>query len=117
MKRILLDQNVPDGVRRMLREHQVSTAYELGWAQLDNGRLLEAMERAGIEVLVTCDQNLSYQQVIAGRPIGIVVLSTNRWAAVRLHEGQIAAAVRAIVPGWLIHVSIPQAASGRRPER
>lgn len=78
MRRVLLDQNVPEGVRRLLADHDVRTAYGMGWARLENGRLLDEAAKAGIEVFVTCDQNLSYQQTVAKRPIGVVVLSTNR---------------------------------------
>ena len=117
MKRILLHQNGPAGVRRILGEHQVSTAHELGWAQLEDGRLLDQAERAGVEVLVTCDQNLSYQQIISGRSIGVVVLSTNRWSAVRLQERQIVTAVLAVRRGTVLPVPIPQAAPRGRPAR
>jgi hypothetical protein len=109
MKRILLDQNVPEGVRRLLSGHDVRLAYEMGWAQLDNGRLLDAAEKAGVEVLVTCDQNLSYQQTIPGRAIGLVVLSTNRWAAVRTQASQIATAIATVAPGAVITVRVPRA--------
>src|SRR4051794_15582629 len=111
MRRILLDQNVPAGVRRILGGHDVRLAYEEGWAQLLNGRLLDEAERAGVEVLVTCDQNLSYQQTIAGRRLGVVVLSSNRWTVVRRQADDVVAAVLAVAPGTVLTVSI--AAAGR----
>jgi hypothetical protein len=81
--RILLDQNVPVGVRSIIRrnhpEHQVDTAYERDWSGLSNGTLLASAEAEGFDLLVTCDQNLTRQQNLAGRRIRIAVLWTNRW--------------------------------------
>ena len=45
---ILLDHNVPVGVRSFLAEHEVRTIVEMKWRpQLENGELLNAAEAAG----------------------------------------------------------------------
>ena len=41
--RVLLDACVPNGLRRSLPGHEVRTAPEMGWGDLDNGDLLDAM--------------------------------------------------------------------------
>lgn len=38
--RILFDQGTPVPLRGLLKRHDVSTVYELGWSQLENGKLL-----------------------------------------------------------------------------
>jgi len=81
--RILLDEDTPIGVRRILAGHDVRRATQMGWAGLSNSDLLDAAENAGFEAFVTCDQNIMFQQNLAGRKIAVVVLSTNRWAAIR----------------------------------
>lgn len=43
--RILFDQGTPVPLRHALTGHTVSTAYELGWAQLANGDLLSASKQ------------------------------------------------------------------------
>jgi len=77
--RLLFDHNVPHKLRPSLPDHEVSTAEAMGWAVLENGELLQAAEDAGFDVMVTCDQNLSYQQNLQGRKLALVVLSTNNW--------------------------------------
>ena len=42
--RILLDHGMPAPLRKKLPGHLVSTAYEMGWAELDNGTLLTAAD-------------------------------------------------------------------------
>ena len=65
--RILLDENIPRGLRRVLPGHDVRTASEMGWASIANGQLLDEAEKAGFEALVTSDQNFVFQQNLAER--------------------------------------------------
>ena len=71
---ILFDQGTPTPLRHALAGHTVPTAYEMDWAELENGDLLAAAEAQRFEVLVTTDKNLRYQQNLAGRKIAIFVL-------------------------------------------
>ena len=69
--RILFDQGTPVPFRRHLAEHIIATAFEQGWSDLANGRLLDIAEQAGFELLVTTDNNLQYQQNLrTGTEIG-----------------------------------------------
>jgi len=97
--RILFDQGTPLPLRHLLIGHDVETAFEKGWATLDNGDLLSAAEDASFQILVTTDQNLRYQQKIQNRRIAILVLPTTRWPQIRVHAPDVVAAVDAIVPG------------------
>ena len=74
--KVLFDQGTPVPLRRHLANHQVSTAFELGWATLKNGELLRQAEAAGFSVLITTDRNLKHQQNLSERTIALVVLST-----------------------------------------
>lgn len=78
--RILFDQGTPVPLRKFLPGHVVKTAYQQGWSTLLNGDLLRVAEEAGFDLLLTVDKNLAYQQNLAGRKIGIVALSRNRWS-------------------------------------
>ncbi len=71
--RVLLDACVPKGLRRSLAGHEIRTAPEMGWGDLDNGDLLDAME-GHFDALVTVDKRFPQQQQIKGRPLGVVVL-------------------------------------------
>jgi len=79
--RVLLDACVPKGLRNSLSGHEVRTAPEMGWGDLDNGDLLDAMEGL-FDGLVTMDKRLPDQQHIKDRPLGLVVLraKSNRLA-------------------------------------
>lgn len=71
--RVLLDACVPKGLGKYLSDHEVRHAPELGWGNLDNGDLLDAME-GRFEILVTVDKGIPKQQRMIDRPVGIAVL-------------------------------------------
>ena len=45
-------------MRAVLPDHEVVTAYELGWSQFKNGELIEAAEADGFQVFVTTNANI-----------------------------------------------------------
>jgi hypothetical protein len=71
--KILFDHGTPAPLRRSLTAHVVATAYEMGWAELNNGALLTAA-KAAFDIFVTTDRNLRYQQNLGGRQLAILIL-------------------------------------------
>jgi hypothetical protein len=90
--RIILDENVPFALRKMLAPRQVTTVQFAGFRGLKNGALLAAMEGA-FDVFVTADKNLRYQQNLTGRKLGIVELPTNRLPSLRPLKAKILKAI------------------------
>jgi hypothetical protein len=106
--RILFDKNVPIGVRRFLLDHYVRTVVEMRWhPQLENGELLNVAETSGFDVMVTSDQNIRYQQNLAGRKLALVVIGSNIWPVVRNHGPAITAKVGAATPGSYQFIDMP----------
>jgi len=84
------------------------TAKARGWDRLNNGDLLTAAESAAVDLLLTTDQRIRYQQNLAGRKIAIGVLAgTTKWSRVRLHLERIVSVVDAATPGSYTEVAIP----------
>ena len=96
--RILFDQGTPVPLKQHFPDHQVQTAFELGWSQLTNGDLLAAAE-GQFDVLVTTDQNLQYQQSLAGRKLAVLVLPTTSWPRLQNRIDEIAKAVASLSTG------------------
>lgn len=104
--RVLFDQGTPVPLRAYLVSHSVTTAYEAGWSDLSNGELIAAAEQA-FELLVTTDQNLKYQQNLAGRTLAILVLQTANWPKLKSHVSSIAIVVDSMKPGDYVEFSLP----------
>lgn len=76
----------------------------MGWSNLVNGQLLEAVE-AAFEGFITTDQNLRYQQNLKGRRLAILVLPTTSWPKIRKHVAEVRAAVAALKPGDFVELT------------
>lgn len=101
--RILFDQGTPAPLRRVLTDHAVSTAYEMGWSHFDNGDLLDAAE-ASFDALITTDQDLGHQQERTGRRLAILVLPTTSWPMIQSHLAKVADAVNALRTGDFVEL-------------
>ena len=105
---ILFDHGTPRGYISALPEHTVVTAYAKGWDRLKNGELLKVAEENAVQLLLTTDRRIQYQQNLKDRTIAIVVLTgTTKWSRVRLHLERIVAAVNAVTAGSYAEVDIP----------
>ena len=103
---ILFDQGTPVPLRRYLAEHRITTTYERGWASLANGHLLAQAERAGMDLLITTDQNLRYQQNLSARRIAILVLRSTSWPKIQRRLDAIHAAIQRVGVGTYEEVEI-----------
>ncbi|HYX30277.1 MAG TPA: DUF5615 family PIN-like protein [Pyrinomonadaceae bacterium] len=74
--RILLDECVPWPIHRLLPQHSVPSVQAQGWSGIRNSALLRRAE-AEFDLFITSDQNIRYQQNLAGHRIAILDLATN----------------------------------------
>ena len=108
MRRILLDANMPRGLRGLPRDYEVQTARQMGWDSLTNGDLLAAAERAGFEAMITAGRNIRHQQNLAGRKIALIELTTTHWETIRDNVADVLAAVAGAREGSYSIVTLPR---------
>jgi uncharacterized protein DUF5615 len=77
--RILLDECIDRRFAKEIKEHEVITVPQAGWAGIKNGELLSRAQ-SEFDAFVTVDRNLSFQQNIPQFAIAVIVLQapTNR---------------------------------------
>ena len=66
---------------------------------LKNGKLFDAAENDGFEVLLTGDQTLYFEQNLSGRRLAIIALSSVEWRILKDHMPKIATALENAIPG------------------
>jgi hypothetical protein len=97
--KVLLDENLDHALRRLLGQHEVVTVTYMGWIGLKNGELLRAAEDNGIDVLLTGDQSLRYEQNLAGRQLAVVALSAIKLPILLQFLPEIIQAIDKAAPG------------------
>ena len=93
-------------MHRLLIGHECRTAQQQGWGGIKNGRLLQLSE-GEFDLFITSDQNLRYQQNLAGYHIAILELSTNKLRRIEAAAFFIQTAISATKPGELHRLEIP----------
>lgn len=71
--RILLDEDLPRRLGRLLTDHEAETVTRCGWSGVKNGKLL-ALAATKFDVFLTMDQNIEFQQNLATLPVAILVV-------------------------------------------
>jgi predicted nuclease of predicted toxin-antitoxin system len=74
--RILLDNCVHHRLAASFPGREAVHVRQLGWAELTNGKLIQAAESEGFDVPLTVDKNVRKQQNLAGRRISCVTLNS-----------------------------------------
>jgi hypothetical protein len=75
MRKVLLDENLPRPLAKLFTEPLVVySVYDFGWAEKKNGELIKAMLDEKIELLLTANRNLRYQQNLNKYPIKLAIL-------------------------------------------
>ncbi len=71
--RVLLDENVPQGLAALLTGHEVTTVGDQGWGGITNGELL-ARADGQFEALLTMDRLLPQQHNLSRFKFGVVLI-------------------------------------------
>lgn len=75
MKRVLLDENLDRRLKNYFSsELDVTSVPSLGWQSKKNGELLAAMKEEGMDVLLTSDRNLRFQQNLDESGVQVVII-------------------------------------------
>ena len=104
--RLLIDECIDERLRLLFPGHDCQTARFANLVGLKNGRLLEAAEAGGFDVLITVDQNIPDQQNLAGRKIALVILRgpTNRLRDLAPLAPAALSALSSIEPGDIVRI-------------
>ena len=93
-------------MHKLLAGHDCTTAQKCGWGGIKNGELLRRAE-GQFGLFITADQNIRYQQNLAGFRIAILKLSTNDLRRIQAAATLIRSAIDALQPGQLQQLDIP----------
>ncbi len=100
------DRCVQWPMHKLLIGHNCTTAQQHGWGGITNGALLKLADDE-VDLFITSDQNMRYQQRLTGRKIAILQLSTNKWRHILASAALIQSTVAAIKPGEFRSLEVP----------
>jgi len=104
--KILLDECVPRQLDQVVTDDECATPQDRDWAGLTNDELLRRAKEE-FDLFITSDQNIRYQQNLAGLQISILQLSTNDLRRIQAAAAAIRSAVVSIQRGEFKKLNIP----------
>jgi hypothetical protein len=93
-------------MRHLLSGHECTNVQTRGWRGTKNGVLLSLAAKE-FDLFITSDQNMRYQQNLAGSTIAVLELSTNDLRRIRATAAMIQSEISAIKPGAYRRITIP----------
>jgi len=102
--RILFDQGTPVPLRTYLVNHVIENCLRIGLVKAEEWRAITAEE--SFDLLITTDQQLRYQQNLAERKLGVLVLMTTSWPRIKLYVQETAEAVEQMSVGEYREISL-----------
>ena len=96
--KVLLDECCPSPIKRVIKLFTIFSVEDAGLKGLSNGKLISAID-GEFHILITADQNLRYQQNLAGRQIAIIELPFNSWPSLKPLMPILEAAIARARPG------------------
>lgn len=106
MKRVILDEGVPEGLADGLAEYDVQSVRSLGSKSVVNGKLLKLIDAAAPDAFITADKNMQRQNNLLNRPYRVLLLSTNHWPQVRRNIEAVRTGLDEAKPGEVTRVDV-----------
>ena len=104
--KIVVDECLPKRVIHFFDRDSAYTVPQIGLSGTKDRELLEELDRREIDVFITIDGNIEYQQQFKHREFGTVVILSvsNRFDDLLHLKEQIVKAVHSVVRGEIIHI-------------
>jgi len=104
--RLIIDECLPKRLSQIFSNHEVWTVPQIGLAGASDSQLLTELDTRNIDVFITIDGNIEYQQSFIDRKFGTVVIRsvTNRLSDLLQLENQLNDAINEISSGNIVHI-------------
>ena len=105
--KIIIDECLPKRVTQFFEKGSAYTVPQIGLSGSKDTELLEELDKRGIDVFITIDGNIEYQQQFINRSFGTVVIISvsNRFNDLLHLKDKILKAVNTVSKGTIEHIS------------
>ena len=105
--KIVIDECLPKKLTQIFNDHDVWTVPQIGLAGFNDSDLLNELNKRDIDIFITIDGNIEYQQKFIDREFGTIVIQsvTNRLGDLLHLKSKIIDAITKIKSGIVLHVS------------
>ena len=104
--KIVIDECLPKKITQFFKKGIAYTVPQIGLSGSTDTELLDELDKRGIDVFVTIDGNIEYQQQFINRTFGTVVIISvsNRFNDLQHLQDKILEAVESVAKGKISHI-------------
>ena len=106
--KIIIDECLPKRITQFFPDDEVWTVPQIGLSGSKDKILLDELDARDIEVFITIDGNIEYQQQFRNRVFGTVIIRavSNRFSDLLHSKDELVEAVKSVTSGNVIHISV-----------
>ena len=104
--KVVLDECLPKKLCNLFPDYDIQTVPQLGLAGLNDTDLLVKLDELNVDVFITIDGNIEYQQKFDERNFGTVLIRaiSNRYEDLRHLQGSIDKSINSCEPGQVVRI-------------
>ena len=104
--KIIIDECLPKRLIHFFSEHEVWTVPQIGLNGAKDGVLLDELDKRNIDLFITIDGNIEYQQAFLGRTFGTIIIRSvsNRFEDLSSLKEELVHCVDVIKNGRVYHI-------------
>jgi len=104
--KIIIDECLPKRLTKFFPEQEVWTVSQIGLGGSTDTILLDELDKREIDLFITIDGNIEYQQQFKGRVFGTIVIRSvsNRFSDLVHLESTLVEALERVTAGEIIHL-------------
>jgi len=103
---IIVDECLPKRTIHFFAKDEVWTVPQIGLSGFKDAELLDELDNRNIDVFITIDGNIEFQQQFQHRKFGTIVIRSvsNRFADLQHLEKKLQDSVASILPSQIVHL-------------
>ena len=106
--KIIIDECLPKRLTQFFPEEEVWTVSQIGLSGSEDRVLLDELDIKNIDIFITIDGNIEYQQQFKNRVFGTVIIRavSNRFSDLLHLKDELVNTVTNVTPGNVIHIPL-----------
>lgn len=105
---IIIDECLPKRLNRFFSGHEVQTVPQIGLGGCKDSELLKELDKRSVDVFITIDGNIEYQQQFTNRVFGTIIIRavSNCFADLEHFEKELQQTIQTISAGSIVHIPL-----------
>ncbi len=106
--KIIIDECLPKRLTKIFSDHDAWTVPQVGLAGYKDTELLEALDEKEIDIFITIDGNIEYQQLFSHRNFGTIIIRSvsNRFSDLEHFKDELIDALPKIKASQVVHIPL-----------